>query len=107
MTTDATNVTGDYIRRSEYEARHAELRVELMRLSTEHDSHFKWVVAENEKMRNDVQTKFDILATKIDLQAKSIDSAGVGVWKLVAASVINFMLGGGLIALLNYLHFPR
>ena len=97
----------NYITRSEYEARHSELRTELIRLSSEHDSHFKWVVTENEKMRNDVQVKFDILTTKIDSQAKSIDSAGVGVWKLVTASVINFMLGGGLIALLNYLHFPR
>ena len=90
----------NYITRSEYEARHSELRTELIRLGTEHDSHFKWVVGENEKMRNDVQTKFDMLSAKLD-------TASVGVWKIVTASVINFMLGGGLIALLNYLHFPR
>ena len=90
----------NYITRSEYEARHSELRTELLRLSTEHDSHFKWVVAENDKMRADVQAKFDVLAAKLD-------GASVGVWKIVTASVINFMLGGGLIALLNYLHFPR
>lgn len=90
----------NYITRSEYEARHSELRTELLRLSTEHDAHFKWVVAENDKMRTDVQAKFDMLAAKLD-------TASVGVWKIVTASVINFMLGGGLIALLNYLHFPR
>ena len=90
----------NYITRSEYEARHSELRAEVIRLSTEHDSHFKWVVAENEKMRNDVQTKFDILTSKID-------SARVSAWKLIAISALNFMLGGGLIAALNYLHFPK
>lgn len=90
----------NYIQRSEYEARHSELRTELLRLSTEHDSHFKWVVAENDKMRTDVQLKFDVLSAKLD-------TASVGVWKIVTASVLNFMLGGGLIALLNYLHFPR
>ena len=90
----------NYITRSEYEARHSELRTELIRLNTEHDSHFKWVVSENEKMRNDVQTKFEILTSKID-------AARVSAWKLVAISAINFMLGGGLIALLNYLHFPK
>ena len=90
----------NYITRSEYEARHAELRTELIRLNTEHDSHFKWVVAENEKMRNDVQTKFEILSGKVD-------AAGASLWKIVAIAILNFMLGGGLIALLNYLHFPK
>ena len=94
------SVNQDFITRSEYEARHAELRTEVIRLGTEHDNHFKWVVDENEKMRKDVQAKFDILSAKID-------SASVGMWKLVAASILNFMLGGGLIALLNYIHFPR
>ena|SRR5258708_38709419 len=90
----------NYITRSEYETRHAELRTELIRLNTEHDTHFKWVVEENTKMRNDVQVKFDVLSAKVD-------AAGVGMWKLVAVAVLNFMMGGGLIALLNYLHFPK
>lgn len=93
-------VPADFITRSEYEARHSELRTELIRLSSENDSHFKWAVNENEKLRQDIQVKFDVLAAKVD-------SAGVGMWKLVTASIVNFMLGGGLIALLNYLHFPR
>ena len=97
----ATNVpSSDFITRSEYEARHSELRTELIRLSSENDTHFKWVVAENEKIRQDVQAKFDILVAKIN-------SATVGAWKLVAVSMVNFMLGGGIIALLNYLHFPH
>lgn len=92
--------TTNYITRSEYEARHAELRTELIRLNTEHDSHFQWVVTENEKMRKDVQAKFDVLSAKVD-------AAGASLWKIVAIAILNFMLGGGLIALLNYLHFPK
>ena len=90
----------NYIQRSEYEARHSELRTELLRLSTEHDSHFKWVVAENDKMRTDVQTKFDVLSAKLD-------AAKLSPWKLIAVSLINFLLGCGLIATLNYFHLPR
>lgn len=91
---------GDYITRSEFEARHSELRTELIRLSTENDAHFNWVVNENEKIRKDVQIKFDSLVEKID-------SARVSTWKAVALSSVNFILGGGLVGLLTYLHFPR
>lgn len=92
--------TTNYITRSEYEARHAELRTELIRLSTEHDGYFKWVVAENDALKKDVQAKFEALSSKID-------TARVSAWKLVAVSALNFMLGGGLIAVLSYFHFPK
>lgn len=99
--------TTNYITRAEYEARHSELRTELIRLSTENDTYFKWVVAENDTLRKDVQAKFDTLTNMINAQAKIIDAGRVSAWKLVAISVINFMIGGGLIAFLNYLHFPK
>lgn len=82
-------MTSDAITRPEYEARQSEMRAELIRLATE-----------NNELRRDVQAKFDVLSAKMD-------TTSLGVWKMVAASVVNFMLGGGLVALLNYLHFPH
>src|SRR5215469_7681484 len=94
----------NYITRSEYEARHSELRTELIRLSSEGDTHFRWVVEENEKMRKDVQAKFDALSAKLDAAQETIDSARINGWKLVAVSLINLLVGGGLVGALNYLH---
>ena len=105
-----TVISGDttnYITRSEYEARHSELRTELIRLSTENDSYFKWAVTENDNLRKDVQMKFDTLTSMINAQAKLIDAVRISAWKLLAVSALNFMLGGGLIAFLQYLHFPK
>ena len=99
--------TTNYITRSEYEARHSELRTELIRLSTENDTYFKWVVGENDALKKDVQAKFDTLTSMINAQAKLIDAGRVSVWKLIAISCLNFMLGGGLVAFLEYFHFPK
>lgn len=79
----------EFITRPEYEARQAEIRTDLARLASE-------AAAD----RKDIQTELKILSNKID-------GAKVSAWKLVAISTINFMLGGGCIAFLNYLHFPR
>lgn len=82
-------VDTEYITRPEYEARQAEMKSELVRISMDASAD-----------RKDVQAKFDILSNKID-------GAKVSAWKLIAVSTVNFMIGGGLVAFLNYLHFPR
>ncbi len=79
----------EYITRPEYEARQSEMKSEIVRIGMDASAD-----------RKDVQSKFDILSAKID-------SARVSAWKLVAVSTVNFMIGGGLVAFLNYLHFPK
>lgn len=98
---------GDYITRSEYEARHAELRTEMLHLSATTDA-----------IRTDIQSRFDILTAKIEKlddnqTAKlekmddKIDSGRVAAWKLVALSAVNFLLGGGVVSFLQYFHVVR
>lgn len=79
----------EYITRPEYEARQSEMRAELIRLAGD--------VSQD---RKDVQAKFEILTAKID-------GSRVSMWKLVALSTINFMIGGSVGIFLNYIHIPR
>jgi len=95
---------GDYITRSEYEARHAELRTEMLHLGATTDA-----------IRSDIQARFDLLTAKIekfdDAQTaklekmdEKIDSAQVAAWKVVALSAANFIVGGGMMAVFQYFH---
>lgn len=79
----------EYITRSEYEARHAELKAEFLNLSS------------------DVKTNQKETLAKLEILSNKLDSARASNWKLIAMSAINFMVGGGLVAFLSYLHFPR
>lgn len=84
----------EYVTRGEYEqfirmyeVRHAELRVEVKEIETNITGQM-----------NHVTAKLDTLSSQ--LQRNSTNG-----WKLLAVSLLNFMLGGGLVALLNTLHF--
>lgn len=86
----------DYITRSEYETRHSELRTEMIALRASDDT-----------LRRDMTTRFDTFDSKLDALDAKISAAQTSGWKLATISMINFVLGGGLVALLSYLHFPR
>lgn len=79
----------EYITRAEYEARHAELKIEFLNLSSD--------VKSNQK---EIQAKLEVLSEKLD-------TARVSSWKLIAVSALNFIMGGGLVAVLSYFHFPH
>lgn len=86
----------DSITRTEYETRHSELRTEMLSLR-----------AEDATLRKEMTTSITILDGKIDSLSKKLDDARVSSWKLISFSLINFLLGGGIVAVLNYLHFPK
>jgi hypothetical protein len=87
---------GDYITRSEYEARHSELRTEMLRLNSTTDA-----------IRSDIQARFDVMATKLEKMDDKIDNSRVAVWKMLAVSVVNFVLGGGVVAFIQITHVVR
>ena len=90
------SISGDYITRSEYETRHSELRTEMIALRTSDDV-----------LRRDMTARFDTFDNKLDALNAKVDNARVSGWKLATVSILNFVVGGGLVALLSYLHFPR
>lgn len=83
----------DYILRSEYEQftklyeiRHSELRLEI------------------KDLESGLKTDISNMTVKIDAISAKLARSGVDAWKLLAVSLLNFMLGGGIIGALNYFH---
>jgi hypothetical protein len=69
-----------------YEVRHSELRLEIKELET------------------GLKTDMSSMNVKLDTLSGQMARQGANAWKLVAVSLINFMVGGGVIGLLSYLH---
>lgn len=97
----------DFITRSEYETRHSELRTEMISLRAADDT-----------VRRDMLSKFDQFGEKIEKQGEELKkqievldgkivSSRAGGWKLVALSLINFMVGAGSAWLVHILTFGR
>lgn len=83
----------DYVLRTEYEQftklyeiRHSELRLEIKDLES--------------GLKADISN----MNVKLDGMASQLARQGTNGWKLLAVGLLNFILGGGAIALLNYLH---
>lgn len=84
----------DTISRGEYEARHAELTTRVIKVETELNSSYRFMVEENKAIRDDIQTKF------AELQ-ESISNVKVSNWKLLALCIINFLIGGGFVEIVS------
>lgn len=74
----------DAILRQEYEARSAMISNDINKLETKIDN-----------LNNKVETRFETLNNKVD-------SISTGWWKFVAITSINFILGGGLVATIEF-----
>lgn len=76
----------DFIARNEYEARHTEMRAEVAR----------------------IMTRIDLLSDKMDRVNERLASSRTAGWKLLAISLINFLVGGVLTSVTIYiLHIPK
>lgn len=53
--------------------------------------------------QNRLETKLDNLETKVDLLDNKINTLNTSMWKFVAITCLNFLLGGGALALAEFL----
>lgn len=86
----------DNIQRTEFESRISELRAMIFSMNAELSNTVKLIYDLNKETRETFHEEMGNLSVKVD---------GVIVqnWKLVALSVVNFLVGGGMVALVEFL----
>lgn len=72
-----------------YEVRHAEIRLQTKELET------------------NLNGQIAQLNSKLDAMSLQLAQKGADGWKMLALSTINFVIGGGLVAILNAFHVFR
>jgi len=80
-----TNTDIDFITRFEYEARNAQTQAEIGKLDAKLDT---------------LTSKIETLTVSMNSQMSNIKT---GAWKYIATSLISFMSGGGLLALVEFI----
>lgn len=85
----------DNIQRTEFESRISELRAMIFSMNAELSNTVKLIYDLNKETREAFQKEVAVLGLKVD-------SVIVQNWKLVALSIMNFIVGGGLVALVDF-----
>lgn len=57
--------------------------------------------------QNRLETRLDNLDTKVDNLSNKVDGINASIWKFIAITCINFLLGGGALALVEFLVTKR
>lgn len=53
--------------------------------------------------QNKLETRLDNLDTKVDNLNTKVDNLNASIWKFIAVTCINFILGGGAFGLIEFL----
>lgn len=53
--------------------------------------------------QNRLESRLDNLDTKVDNLGNKVDNLNASIWKFIAITCLNFLLGGGAVALIEFL----